>query len=63
VIRVLDKICDYYQQCEPSSPVPLLLNRARKLVRKNFMEIIQDLTPEAIHQIEIISGPAKPPAT
>jgi type VI secretion system protein ImpA len=61
VIRTLDKICDYYEQYEPSSPVPLLLIRARKLVRKSFMEIIQDLSPEAVHQIEVISGPAKPP--
>jgi len=61
VIRTLDKICDYYQQFEPSSPVPLLLIRARKLVRKSFLEIIQDLTPEAMHQIEVISGPPKAP--
>ena len=61
VIRTLDKICDYYEQFEPSSPVPLLLIRARKLVRKSFMEIIQDLSPDAVHQIEVISGPAKPP--
>jgi len=58
VIRVLDKIVDYYRRAEPSSPVPLLVNRAKKLVRKSFMEIIQDLTPESVRQIEVISGPA-----
>jgi type VI secretion system protein ImpA len=57
VVRVLDLICAYYQRVEPSSPVPLLLRRARGLVRKSFMEIIQDLNPEAIHQIQVISGP------
>jgi len=57
VVRVLDLICTYYQQTEPSSPVPLLLRRARRLVRKSFMEIIQDLNPDAIQQIEMISGP------
>ncbi len=57
VVRVLDLICKYYQRVEPSSPVPLLLGRARRLVRKSFMEIIQDLNPDAIQQIEMISGP------
>ena len=57
VVRVLDLICAYYQRVEPSSPVPLLLRRARGLVRKSFMEIIQDLNPEALHQIQVISGP------
>ena len=61
VIRVLDKICSYYARCEPSSPVPLLVNRAKRLVRKNFVEIIQDLTPESLRQIEVISGPTAEP--
>jgi type VI secretion system protein ImpA len=57
VVRVLDLICAYYQRIEPSSPVPLLLRRAKGLVRKSFVEIIQDLNPEALHQIQVISGP------
>lgn len=61
VVRVLDKICEYYQRSEPSSPVPLLVKRARKLVRKGFVEIIRDLSPEAMRQIEIISGPPEEP--
>lgn len=61
VIRVLDRICEYYQRTEPSSPVPLLLKRAKKLVRKNFIEIIQDLTPDSLRQIQVISGPTEEP--
>jgi type VI secretion system protein ImpA len=57
VIRALDKICDYYRRYEPSSPVPLLVTRAKRLVRKDFMEIIQDLNPDGLRQIEIIGGP------
>ena len=57
VIRVLDLICAYYKRVEPSSPVPLLLGRARGLVRKSFVEIIADLNPEALQQIQVISGP------
>ncbi len=56
VIRVLDKACDYYRRHEPSSPIPLLLQRAKRLVPKDFMEIMRDLSPDAITQIEVISG-------
>ncbi|MFA5985314.1 MAG: type VI secretion system protein TssA [Methylococcaceae bacterium] len=57
VIKAIDLICNYYQEYEPSSPVPLLLNRARKLVTADFMEIMQNLAPEAVAQINSIKGP------
>ena len=57
VIRVLDRVCEYYERVEPSSPVPLLLHRAKQLVRKSFFEIIENLSPESVRQIEVISGP------
>ena len=46
VIRSLDRICRYYAQHEPSSPVPLLLQRAKRLVTMGFHEIVQDLAPD-----------------
>jgi type VI secretion system protein ImpA len=57
VVKILDKLCDYYARNEPSSPVPLLLQRARSLVTKDFMGVVQDLAPEAVAQIEAIRGP------
>lgn len=57
VIRLLDRICKYYQSNEPGSPVPMLLKRARQLVDKNFIEIIQDLAPDSADKIKnFISG-------
>jgi type VI secretion system protein ImpA len=56
VIHVLDLICAYYDQHEPASPVPLLLKRARQLVEKNFVEIVQDLVPQAADQIKSLFG-------
>jgi type VI secretion system protein ImpA len=56
VIRVLDKACHYYERHEPSSPVPLLLRRAKRLVAKDFMEILRDLAPEGVSEAEKISG-------
>ena len=56
VVQTLEKICQYYQRHEPSSPVPLLLRRAQRLVSRSFLEIMRDLTPDAMTQIQIIGG-------
>lgn len=56
VIRILDRITRYYETHEPSSPIPLLMARARRLVHASFFELIQDLAPDGVGQIETISG-------
>jgi type VI secretion system protein ImpA len=56
VVRTLDRITRYYETFEPSSPIPLLMARARRLVHANFLELIQDLAPDGVGQIENISG-------
>jgi type VI secretion system protein ImpA len=56
VVRVLDKICDYYQKYEPSSPIPLLLSRCKRLVSMNFLDIIRDLAPDGLPQAETVTG-------
>lgn len=55
-IRVLDMVSNYFKRHEPSSPVPLLLQRAKRLVAMDFMEILRDLTPDGVKQAEDISG-------
>ena len=57
VVRMLGKLIKYYQQHEPSSPLPLLLERARRMVPKNFMEIMEDLAPDGLSQLMVIKGP------
>ncbi len=56
VVHVLDKICLYYERCEPSSPIPLLLQRSKRLVSANFMDIVRDLAPEGLAQVENLRG-------
>jgi type VI secretion system protein ImpA len=56
VTEALDKIIAYYATNEPSSPVPLLLQRARRLVASNFMEILRDIAPDALAQAERVTG-------
>lgn len=56
VTRMLDRLIEYYVRNEPSSPVPLLLRRAQRLVSRSFMDIIRDLSPDGLEQIRAISG-------
>jgi type VI secretion system protein ImpA len=56
VIKLIDKICAYYERNEPSSPIPLLLKRAQRLVSKNFLEVIKELTPDTLRAIEALGG-------
>jgi type VI secretion system protein ImpA len=57
VVRMLDKILTYYQRNEPSSPVPMLIERAKRLAPKNFFEIMEELAPESVSQLKILRGP------
>jgi len=56
VLRALDRIMQYYERKEPSSPVPLVLKRAKRLVGRSFVDIIRDLSPDAMSQVRMVSG-------
>jgi type VI secretion system protein ImpA len=62
VVRMLDRLCDYYSRAEPSSPVPLLLRRAQRLAEMSFLEIINDLSPETLAPVQNVTG-VKPAAS
>lgn len=57
VIRRIDEICEYYEQIEPSSPLPVLLKRARRLVGKSFAEVLKDIAPGGLAELQTLSGP------
>ena len=60
VVRAIDRICEYYARYEPSSPVPLLMQRARRLVSADFMTIMKDMASGGIDQVTTISGISEP---
>ena len=61
VVLMLDKIIGYYERNEPSSPLPLLLQRCRKLAALSFLDIVKDMAPAALQQVELIGGIVKEP--
>jgi type VI secretion system protein ImpA len=60
VVRMIERICGYYVRVEPSSPVPLLLQRAKRLVTMDFVEIVRDLADQGLPQVGTVAGIAIP---
>lgn len=56
VIKTIEKIVSYYTRTEPSSPVPILLDRAKALVGLSFKDIMKNLTPDGLRQLEMYIG-------
>lgn len=63
VARRIDEVMDYFRIYEPTSPVPLLLQRARRLIYMDFISIIEDLAPSAVDNVVAIRGKGEAPAT
>ena len=55
-IRALDAVSEYFRRHEPSSPVPLLLDRAKRLVSKDFLEVLEDIAPDALSSVRALGG-------
>ena len=49
-MAALDSLCRYFQNHEPASPVPLLLERAKRLIPMSFVDILRELAPDGLSQ-------------
>ncbi|CAB3751177.1 type VI secretion system protein TssA [Paraburkholderia humisilvae] len=57
VLLRIDEICEYYARHEPSSPVPVLLRRARHLVGKSFADVLKNVAPGGLAELQMLAGP------
>ncbi|WP_250475583.1 type VI secretion system protein TssA [Caballeronia sp. GAFFF1] len=55
-IALLDAVCAFLERTEPAHPAPLLIRRARGLLGKDFLAVMQDLAPDSLAQIHLIAG-------
>ena len=55
-LRMLDKVIAYYKSSEPSSPIPLLLQRAKRLANLDFLEIVKDIASDGLGQVRNVGG-------
>ena len=56
VQNAIDRIIAYYQRSEPSSPVPILLERAKRLVGADFLSIMKDMAPLGVENVNLVGG-------
>lgn len=56
VSNALDRIIAYYRRREPSSPLPILLERAKRLVGADFLTIMNDMAPQGVDNVNLIGG-------
>jgi type VI secretion system protein ImpA len=47
-ILALEAVADFFRHNEPSSPIPLIVDRAKRLVAKDFLEVLADIAPDAL---------------
>ncbi len=52
----IDSVIGYFRQYEPSSPVPIILERAKRLVGADFMTIMKDMAPGGLDSVKMIGG-------
>src|SRR5262249_31839245 len=51
-LALLDQVHQYFRRSEPSSPVPMLCDRARALAERDFMGVLRDVLPkEALRNV------------
>jgi type VI secretion system protein ImpA len=55
-LKAIDMVCDYLERTEPTNPAQLLLRRARRLVNKNFLQLMRELAPDALTEVARIMG-------
>jgi type VI secretion system protein ImpA len=55
-LRGIDMVCEYLERTEPTNPAQLLLRRARKLMDKNFVELVRELAPESLNEVARVMG-------
>jgi type VI secretion system protein ImpA len=55
-LLLLRKSAEYFQKSEPNSPIPLLVNRALRLSEMSFIELLEDIVPDALSRGREILG-------
>ncbi|MCL2876945.1 MAG: type VI secretion system protein TssA [Betaproteobacteria bacterium] len=54
--RALSLARKYFENNEPSHPAPLLIQRIERLASMDFSQIIRELTPEGVKQLQLLAG-------
>jgi type VI secretion system protein ImpA len=54
--RSLDAVADFFRRAEPSSPVPMFVERAKRLISRDFLEVLEELAPDSVAAVKHVGG-------
>ena len=55
-VRILQQVAVFLRKAEPSSPAPMFVDRAIKLLQMDFNAIVKELMPDSRERIEMLGG-------
>jgi type VI secretion system protein ImpA len=55
-VRILQQVATFLRKAEPSSPAPMFIDRAVKLLQMDFTSIVKELMPDSRDRIEMLGG-------
>ncbi len=55
-VKALEAVAAFFRSSEPSSPVPLFIERAKRLVGKDFLTVLEDVIPDSVAQAKSVGG-------
>jgi type VI secretion system protein ImpA len=55
-VRILQQVATFLRKAEPSSPAPMFIDRAVKLLTMDFNAIVKELMPDSRDRIEMLGG-------
>lgn len=56
VEKSLDAIVSFYERTEPSSPIPHLARRMRRMVAMDFLELMEEIAPSGLKEFSTVAG-------
>ena len=56
VEKLLDLIIDFYDRTEPSSPIPHLARRMRRMVPMDFLALMEEMAPSGLKEFKSLAG-------
>ena len=54
--RSLDAVAEFFRRSEPSSPVPMFVERAKRLIARDFLEVLAELAPDSLAEVKRVGG-------
>ena len=58
-LRALDAVGEFFRRNEPSSPVPFFVDRVKRLITMDFLQLLEDIVPDAVEHAKAAAGVPK----